>query len=152
MNYLFPLITAIIGAVAGYFLSLNKEIIIMKRQEVTKAKDNIIKGINEFIIKIEYDDFGNNQYLLANLKDYLPIIKGLLKSNIIHLKSSISVNIMNAYENYHYPNIPDGKKFDHPFKIYGMDEKTFEKYTNFEHKSGTEYAIYNLNKIIETIN
>ena len=152
MNYLFPLITAIIGAVAGYFLSLNKEIKIMKRQEVTKAKDNIIIGINDFIIKVEYNNFGNGKTRLYNIIDNLPIIKGLLKSNIIHLKSSASVNIMEAYENYENPNIPNGITLDHPFKIYGMNKETFKKYTNFKHKSGTEYAIYNLNKILEIIN
>jgi len=152
MNYLIPIVTAIIGAVAGYFLSLNKDIIIMKRQEVAKAKDNIIIGINEFIISIRYNDFGNNYIPLKNLIDYLPIIEKLLNANIIYLKNSVSVDIMGAYENYHYPNIPDGFPIDHPFKIYGIDEKTSKNIPNFPYSDGKDFAIKNLQKIIDVIN
>lgn len=142
-------IGAIVGALLGGFISRKNSIEIIKTQEIVRAKREFRKFFINLSARIKYNNFSNSLKLWENIRDYCVFSDEAINNIIPHLDSVSEQNITTAYNKYKQKDSANSVIYDDPFQIYDIDEYCAIKSFNFRHKNGKEYALYNIQQIID---
>ena len=143
-NIFFRIFFPILLVILGIYIDRS----IVRYQEKQSIKREIASSITNLIVKIKTNDFPiKGKKLSFSLTNHIPILDGIIICN----KKYVSKSILKAYNNYKNPEIPNNFNCENSFEIYDIRDGFAKDYADFNYKNGKEFAIANLQQIIDAI-